>query len=149
MIADLFGSESYEDCILENMEGVESDLAARAVILACQTKTARKTEAKPNSDNTCYFLYELKTNRFKRINATDYEKFSESNDRSFVTRDGVNVDEHESAAELLIEANKHNSSNLETLKALFLNFQKIILHPQGITQDHIRAQADRVPYCSR
>ena len=149
VIADLFGSESYEDCILENMEGVESDVAARAVQSACRTKTAAKPTSKPDYDNTCYFLFDLKTNRFNRINATDFEALPKTFDVTNLHRDGVGFDEVQLAASLLVEASENNSPNLEMLKILYSNLLKRIRHPTGISKEYIRAQADRVPYCSR
>lgn len=34
----LFGPKSYDDCILENMRGVTSDAAARAIVYSCHQK---------------------------------------------------------------------------------------------------------------
>jgi hypothetical protein len=36
--AALFGPNNYEDCILEGMKGVNNDLAAKAVVMACARK---------------------------------------------------------------------------------------------------------------
>jgi hypothetical protein len=36
--AQLFGPRNYEDCIIEGMQGIASDLAAEAVRSACREK---------------------------------------------------------------------------------------------------------------
>ena len=36
--AQIFGPSSYEDCVIENMQGVTSDTAAEAVLFACASK---------------------------------------------------------------------------------------------------------------
>ena len=36
--ADLFGPDSYDECILESMKGVTSDVAARIIMLSCRNK---------------------------------------------------------------------------------------------------------------
>ena len=35
---DLFGTQTYEDCIFENMKNVTSDVAAATIRNACQNK---------------------------------------------------------------------------------------------------------------
>lgn len=40
--AELFGPATFEDCILENMKGVTSDFAARAIQSACREKFPAK-----------------------------------------------------------------------------------------------------------
>lgn len=45
-------SQSYEDCILQNMRGVTSDVAARAVRQACDEKTAPAVSEQRLSDVT-------------------------------------------------------------------------------------------------
>ena len=149
VIADLFGSESYEDCILENMEGVELDLAARAVILACQTKTAAEPRSKPDYDNTCYFIFDPKTNRFNRIAATAYSDLKKNYESYRVARNGVSFDEIILTADLIVEARENDSPNLITLHILLDSLLKYILHPTEIPKEYIETQADRVPYCSR
>lgn len=36
--AQIFGPSNYEDCVIENMQGVTSDTAAEAVMFACRSK---------------------------------------------------------------------------------------------------------------
>ncbi len=36
--AGLFGPSNFDECVLENMKGVGSDMAARAVVAACSRK---------------------------------------------------------------------------------------------------------------
>ena len=37
-LAGLFGPSTYDECVLENMKGVGSDLAARAVVASCRSQ---------------------------------------------------------------------------------------------------------------
>jgi hypothetical protein len=37
-LSNLFGPDNYEECVLENMEGVSSDLAARMIADSCRSK---------------------------------------------------------------------------------------------------------------
>lgn len=37
-IAGLFGSSTYDECVLDSMKGVTSDQAARAIIVSCRNK---------------------------------------------------------------------------------------------------------------
>ena len=34
----IFGPDNYDDCIIEGMQGVTSDIAARAILVACRDK---------------------------------------------------------------------------------------------------------------
>ena len=43
-----FGPSNYEECILENMKGVTSDKAARAIERACRAKFPHKTVGLPD-----------------------------------------------------------------------------------------------------
>lgn len=43
--AGLLGPTNYEECILQNMKGVGSDMAARAIAAACAKQFAPKQEA--------------------------------------------------------------------------------------------------------
>lgn len=45
--ADWFGPKSYDDCILEGMRGVTSDLAAREVKMACLRKFPPQPKPEP------------------------------------------------------------------------------------------------------
>lgn len=49
--AGLFGPSTYEECVLENMKGVSSDVAADAVKRACRSKYSKKS----NSQNYIYY----------------------------------------------------------------------------------------------
>ena len=42
--AGLFGPSNYEECILDSMKGVTSDMAARAVAQACRSKFPQKAK---------------------------------------------------------------------------------------------------------
>lgn len=47
-IPDLFGPKTYEECVLENMRGVTSDLAAAQIADACRTMhSPKRQEGKP------------------------------------------------------------------------------------------------------
>lgn len=41
--AGLFGPSDYDECILESMKGVKSDLAARAIIRSCREKFPKQS----------------------------------------------------------------------------------------------------------
>lgn len=43
-IAGLFGPRDYDECVLESMKGVTSDLAARAIMLSCRKKFPEKKQ---------------------------------------------------------------------------------------------------------
>ena len=45
--AQFFGPADYDECILESMEGVTSDMAARAIIVSCRTKFPEERETDP------------------------------------------------------------------------------------------------------
>ena len=45
-----WGAENYDDCILKNMKNIESDLAAKAIIDACEGKH-KNTTSSENEDN--------------------------------------------------------------------------------------------------
>ena len=47
--AGVLGPKNYEDCILENMNGVTSNTAARAIMMACRTKFPEKKTPPPSS----------------------------------------------------------------------------------------------------
>ena len=149
VIADLFGSESYEDCILENMEGVESDVAARAVQSACRTKTAAEPASKPDYDNTCYFLFDPKTSKFNQISTADYENLKKDHNRTFLRRNGVTGQELKVTEELLIKADRDEATNARAIANLLSNLLKHVSFPEEIPEEYIKTQADRVPYCSR
>jgi TPR repeat protein len=46
--AQIFGPSNYEDCIIEGMQGVQSDLAAQAVMMACRQKFPDRREESTN-----------------------------------------------------------------------------------------------------
>ena len=46
----VWGAETYDDCILKNMKNIESDLAAIAIIDACEGKH-KNTTSSENEDN--------------------------------------------------------------------------------------------------
>ena len=39
----VWGAENYDDCILKNMKGIGSDVAAKAIIDACKVKHENRT----------------------------------------------------------------------------------------------------------
>jgi len=43
--AGLFGPSNYEECVLENMKGIQSNTAAGAVMQACRKKFPQKVES--------------------------------------------------------------------------------------------------------
>jgi hypothetical protein len=45
--ADWFGPDDYDECILESMKGVTSDVAAKAIIRACRKKFPSDAPTKP------------------------------------------------------------------------------------------------------
>jgi hypothetical protein len=59
--AGLFGPSNYDECVLDRMQGVKSDLAAKVIIGACYSKfpstkeytpPAKKPEYKPELDDS-------------------------------------------------------------------------------------------------
>jgi len=56
--ADLFGPENYDECIIESMEGVKSDVAARAIAQACMSQFPEETkpEAASSAERKHEFL---------------------------------------------------------------------------------------------
>lgn len=52
--AGIFGPSNYEDCVLEGMKGVKSDLAARVIISACAGKFPSKKKYTPQSKKPKY-----------------------------------------------------------------------------------------------
>jgi hypothetical protein len=149
VIADLFGSESYEDCILENMEGVESDVAARAVKSACRTKTAAEPKSEPDYDNTCDFIFDPKNNRFNRIATANRETLIKDHNRHLFVRDGVTQQELDVAEDLFKKADREKATNARAIALLFMKLLKFVYFPVEIPKEYIETQADRVPYCSR
>lgn len=62
-------SQSYEDCILENMKSAGSDVAARVIGHACEVKYKKEEaeEAKPAEENKNYNPTEAQSNPFKEF----------------------------------------------------------------------------------
>ena len=149
VIADLFGSESYEDCILENMEGVESDVAARAVQSACRTKTAAEPKSEPDYDNTCDFIFDPKNNRFNRIATANRETLIKDHNMELFVRNGVTRQELKVAEDLLKKADREEATNARAIALLLMKLLKSVYFPVEIPREYIKTQADRVPYCSR
>jgi len=52
--AGLFGPSNYDECILERMKGVTSDLAARAIVGACAAKFSSNKKSTPPSKKPEY-----------------------------------------------------------------------------------------------
>jgi hypothetical protein len=52
--AGLFGPSNYNECILERMKGVTSDLAARAIVGACAAKFSSNKKSTPPSKKPEY-----------------------------------------------------------------------------------------------
>ena len=53
LLAELVGAvtpSDYDECILESMKGVKSDLAARSIIRSCRNKFPEELNRKPNED---------------------------------------------------------------------------------------------------
>ncbi|MCH9741341.1 MAG: hypothetical protein K0U38_10975 [Epsilonproteobacteria bacterium] len=66
-VLNVFASESYSDCILENMKGVKSDIAAKAIKEACRSKFQSQWEylrtvkfTSPRTKNNDDHLYQSK-----------------------------------------------------------------------------------------
>ena len=49
--AGIFGPSTYEECILENMKGVQSDVAARQIARACRQQFPLPAKADPFDDH--------------------------------------------------------------------------------------------------
>jgi hypothetical protein len=50
-VAGLFGPSNYEECVLENMKGIQSNTAAGAVMQACRKKFPQKIESNTAGGN--------------------------------------------------------------------------------------------------
>ena len=46
--AGLFGPSDYDECVLDRMQGVKSDLAASVIIAACSSKFSHKEKRSPS-----------------------------------------------------------------------------------------------------
>lgn len=46
--AAIFGPGNYDECILDSMAGVTSDVAARAIIMSCREKFPEREQVAPN-----------------------------------------------------------------------------------------------------
>lgn len=57
-----FNPSCYEDCVLKNMKGVESDLAAKEIMRACRKKFPIKKQTKPSPEHI-----ELTTDELAKI----------------------------------------------------------------------------------
>jgi hypothetical protein len=62
-------SQSYEDCILENMKSAGSNVAAHVISRACAVKykSEEVEEAKPAEENKDYSPTETQSNPFKEF----------------------------------------------------------------------------------
>ena len=49
--AGIFGGNNYDECIVESMKGVKSDVAARSIIRSCREKFPDRDELKRKSRN--------------------------------------------------------------------------------------------------
>lgn len=73
--AGLLGSENYWDCILDDMQGVKNDSAAKAVALACVAKfpdTSEPTGVRSplfgaQTRNECYASYGKEATSFRAL----------------------------------------------------------------------------------
>ena len=50
-VAGIFGPSNYEECLLENLKGVNSDTAARLVAMACMDKFPQPSSSAKKSDS--------------------------------------------------------------------------------------------------
>jgi len=148
--AQLFGPRNYEDCIIEGMQGVTSDVAARAVQAACFNKF-RERPSRPQSridfEGTCDFLFDPDTRTFTRLKKGEAEALTGVKRHVMHKRDGIPRQELEAAADALIEANDNNSPNLEFLKEFWVSLSKRVYAPYQLTEDYVASLY--VPYCSR
>lgn len=71
--AGWFGPDNFDDCVLENMKGVSSDAAARAVVIVCSRKfpPPKPTPPKPP---TAEELAETKSRERKQKLQEEYRK---------------------------------------------------------------------------
>lgn len=52
--SQIFGPKNYEDCIIDNMKGVTSNLAAQQIKQACENKFPKQKQI---IDKMCYFYW--------------------------------------------------------------------------------------------
>jgi hypothetical protein len=57
--AGLFGPSNYDECVLDRMQGVKSDLAARVIIAACSNKFSSKKNRSPSPPKETKYKPEL------------------------------------------------------------------------------------------
>ena len=67
--AGIFGPSNYDECIMENMKGVSSDVAARQVTMACRRKFPEKTKSSQEPKKR---IWNYKDRENFRLFATSY-----------------------------------------------------------------------------
>lgn len=153
-LSGLFGPGNYDECILENMKSVSSDIAARAVMSSCR----RAFPTKPFTDTsnpidvrgtTCVFVFDSKALTFARLNSDEEERLDKSLfEYTTFIRDGFGLAERETAAEALVEADRLNLPSLPLRKELYRSLSKEVYFPKGLTREFMQTQERKVPICS-
>lgn len=74
--ADLFGPKDYDDCVIESMKGVTSDIAAKAIKQSCEAKFAEKIP--DSTDITKFVLRDLSEAKagFRKLNYNNSIEFA-------------------------------------------------------------------------
>jgi len=145
--AQLFGPRNYDECIIEGMQGVTSDVAANAVQLACYSKFSISEPNKPRVDyeGTCLFVYSLDGGT-ERLTQREYQRLSRDEyDSTFVMRDGMNDEQIEGFVEALRAARAAGDEDIA--RELVRTNVKNIKFKKGLTADYVRTQS--IPYCGK
>ncbi len=139
--AQFFGPDSYEECILESMEGVSSDIAAREIVRACRSQFPREyTPPIPISNPDCLFLFNSDTFEFGALAQRPSEEEMKNLESTIGPARTGKYQIAEDLARQIVAADKANDNELiEALRPLYLNVRYTIYYPKSIPLEGIQA----------
>jgi len=148
--AQIFGPSNYEDCIIEGMQGVASDVAAVAVRSACREKFPNKPiKNQPDWEGTCLFLLGESSEFIKQISPTERALVSEDElDVTYRRRDGFTHAQFQVLIDALRKADKEKDVGSATSAANAIrSISKHIFYPKLLPLSFI--QTLDIPYCAQ
>ena len=147
--AQIFGPSNYEDCIIEGMQGVASDVAAVEIRRACDKKFPDRPVRQPeNYDGTCEFYYDPSISRVVQLTPDELSALDKASTTiTSFPRNGTSTEQYNSAAEAVVQADKDNSPSLELMKSIFLSVIKRVYYEKSIPGKFIRTLD--IPFCSK
>jgi hypothetical protein len=143
----LFGPSDYDECIIEGMQGITSDVAAQAVQMACYSKFSKSRSSKPRVDyeGTCLFLYSLDSG-MERLTQREWDRLdSYGYDSTLVMRNGVSQQQLNAVMDALRTADA--AGNSDVARSMVITNFKRIRFKKGLTEDYVLTQ--NIPYCSK